>query len=163
MIKKIIFITEITPSVRMKKLIRCPKRYKLTQKNCQNIVKIKLQMSHQRLNMKFNINLPDGEYTLVKYYIDDNCNYFDEWCADRVTYNITDDCFGWSPDDPCIDTTTTLSAQWARELYFNNLKAAYANASVLTPVTQTITVTDGTLVLDESIALNTVVFIDILK
>ncbi|MBE6812433.1 MAG: hypothetical protein E7523_06075 [Ruminococcaceae bacterium] len=114
-------------------------------------------------DMKFRINLPDGEYSVVRYYIDDNCNYFDEWLVDREKYNITDDCFAWSPEDPLLDNPTTLSAQWARDIYFNELKAGYAEKAELIPVEQTVTVTGGTLVLEESILLNTVVFMDILK
>ncbi len=114
------------------------------------------------VNMNFSINLPDGEYKIVKYYIDDNCNYFDEWLVDREKYNITDDCSAWSPEDPMLDNPLTLSAQWARDIYFNELKAGYAEKAKLVPVEESVTVTDGQLVLDESIALNTVVFVDIL-
>lgn len=114
------------------------------------------------VNMNFNINLPDGEYKTVRYYIDDNCNYFDEWLVDREKYNITDDCFSWSPEDPCIDSSVTLSAQWARDIYFNELRPVYAEKSVLVPVEETVTVTDGSLVFDENIPLNTVLFMDII-
>lgn len=114
-------------------------------------------------DMQFTVNLPDGEYTVRKYYINDNCNYFDEWCADRKTYEITDDCFGWSPDDPIIDNPTTLQAQWASEMYFNELKADYALASVLIPVEESVTVENGTLVMEETLPLNTVLFMDIVK
>lgn len=114
-------------------------------------------------DIKCSVRLPDGEYTLVKYYIDDNCNYFDEWLQDREVYNITDDCASWSPEDPLLDNPNTLSAQWARDLYLNQLKAKYAEAAKLIPSEQTVTVTNGTLVLEEAIALNTVLFIDIVK
>ncbi len=114
-------------------------------------------------DIKCSVRLPDGEYTLVKYYIDDNCNYFDEWLQDREVYNITDDCASWSPEDPLLDNPNTLSAQWARDLYLNQLKAKYAEAAKLIPSEQTVTVTNGTLVLEETIALNTVLFIDIVK
>ncbi len=114
-------------------------------------------------DMKFRINLPDGEYSVVRYYIDDNCNYFDEWLVDREKYNITDDCFAWSPEDPLLDNPTTLSAQWARDIYFNELKAGYAEKAELIPVEQTVTVAGGTLVIEESIPLNTVLFMDIVK
>ena len=115
------------------------------------------------VSMKFNINLPDGEYKIIRYYIDDNCNYFDEWLTDREKYSITDDCFSWSPEDPCIDNPTTLSAQWARDIYFNELKAGYAENARLVPAEESVTVTGGCLVIEESIPLNTVLFIDILK
>ncbi len=112
--------------------------------------------------MQFNIKLADGNYTVRKYYINDDCNYFDEWCADRKTYNITDDCFSWSPDDPLIDNPTTLSAAWAREIYFNDLYDQYTKASKLVPVEETVTVENGTLVWTDSIPLNTVVFADLI-
>ncbi len=115
------------------------------------------------VNMHFNINLPDGAYKIVKYYIDDNCNYFDEWLVDREKYNITDDCATWSPEDPMLDNPLTLSAQWARDIYFNELKAVYAEKAKLVPVEETVTVTGGCLAMEESIPLNTVLFIDIVK
>lgn len=112
--------------------------------------------------MKFSVSLPDGTYTLRRYHIDDNCNYFDEWCEDRLTYNITDDCFSWSPEDPMLDSPTTLSAPWARELYLTTLKEKYAAASVLQPTQQTVTVENGELSWEENIPLNTVLFMDLL-
>ena len=62
-----------------------------------------------------------------------------------------------------LDNPLTLSAQWARDIYFNELKAGYAEKARLVPVEETVTVTGGCLALAESLPLNTVVFIDIVK
>lgn len=116
------------------------------------------------MSCKFRINLPqlDGKtVTVTEYLINDDCNYFDEWCADRVKYGIGDDCFSWSPDDPCIGSGTTLSAQWARELYFTQLRESYAECARLTPVSGTATVTGGVLELDRTLGASNVLFIEI--
>ena len=95
------------------------------------------------------------------YTVDDSCNYFDEWREDRVTYGIGDDCFAWSPDDPQIESATTLKDSAARELYFNELAEKYEQCAQLTPVTYTADVVDGRVELDASLAANGVVFFEI--
>lgn len=96
------------------------------------------------------------------YTVDDSCNYFDEWRQDRVTYGIGDDCFGWSPDDPQIESTVTLKDPAARELYIKEqLAEKYEQCAQLTPVTYTADVIDGNVVLDTSLAANGVVFFEI--
>ena len=95
------------------------------------------------------------------YTVDDNCNYFDEWQQDRIAYGIGDDCFGWSPDDPQIESTVTLKDPAARELYFKELAEKYEKCSQLTPVTYTADVVDGRAVLDTSLAANGVVFFEV--
>ncbi|MEI6578436.1 MAG: hypothetical protein WCN92_03100, partial [Eubacteriales bacterium] len=82
--------------------------------NFKNLVEYK-----SSADMKFSIKLPqlNGKtVSVTKYIVDDNSNFFDDWQKDRKTYNITDDCFTWSPDDPALDTQTTLTAQWARDI-----------------------------------------------
>jgi hypothetical protein len=115
-------------------------------------------------DLKLNLNLPQFNGKNVKvtaYTIDDNCNYFDEWIADRKTYNIGDDCFGWSPDDPIIESTVTLQNEEARTLYFEKLRDKYEECSRLVPVEKTYTVTDSTLILETELSPNTVVFYEI--
>lgn len=115
-------------------------------------------------DMKFIINAPqfDGRRVLVtKYTIDDNANFFDDWQLDRNRYHITDDCFTWSPDDPAVDTSTTLTTQWARDIYFNELRPKYETAAMLVPVSETLTVTDGHITLRAAAAPNAVVFFEI--
>ncbi|NLA77348.1 MAG: hypothetical protein GX851_05910, partial [Clostridiales bacterium] len=75
--------------------------------------------------LNFTIDLPefDGKTVkITKRTVSDDCNFFDEWQEDRKTYNIGNNSFSWSPDDPCLDNITTLSDAAAREIYFNNLR-----------------------------------------
>ena len=115
-------------------------------------------------DLKFNINLPqfNGKKVKVKtYVIDDNCNYFDEWIEDRKTYGIGDDCFGWSPEDPQIESYTTLKNEDARNIYFTKLRSKYADCSRLVPEEKTYTVENSALTLETNLAPNGVVFYEI--
>ncbi len=115
-------------------------------------------------DLKFKINLPQFNGKTVNvtaYTVDDNCNYFDEWVEDRKTYGIGDDCFGWSPDDPQIESYVTLKNEQAREVYFTQLRDKYAQCSRLVPVEKTYTVTDSELILETSLSPNGVVFYEI--
>ena len=104
------------------------------------------------INCKFKVNFSQlaGKKVLLSCYsIDYDCNYFDEWWADRTTYGITDDKFAWSPDDPTIDSSTTLKDSAARETYYNLLRDKYVEASKLKPTYQVITLDEnGTAELD---------------
>ena len=116
------------------------------------------------IKTQYVINLPkyNGQTFNVKaYVIDDDCNYFDDWCEDRKTCNITDDCFNWSPQDPQIDSPTTLMDENARSIYFNELYPKYTEASKLTPVDSVATVEYGKLILDVELAPHAVVFLEI--
>lgn len=116
-------------------------------------------------DMTFSINAPqlDGKNVEIKIYkIDDSCNYFDEWVKDREKYGISDDCFGWSPDDPVIENYTTLKDEEARNIYFNELRDKYAECSVLTPSVIEGTVKNGNLTITETVAPNGVVFVEII-
>jgi hypothetical protein len=115
-------------------------------------------------DMTFKIKVPqfDGQTVKVtKYVIDDSSNFFDDWQKDRKTYNITDACFTWSPDDPALDSTTTLTAQWARDIYFKDLRPKYEECSKLIPATETVQVKNGCLTLNATAAPNAVIFYDI--
>lgn len=115
-------------------------------------------------NCRFRINVPQLEgktVTVTEHLVNDDCNFFDEWCADRVKYNITDDCFSWSPDDPVLESKTTLSAEWARELYFIRLRDGYAKSAGLIPVTRTAEVKDGVLDLEYTLGASNVLFLEI--
>lgn len=108
------------------------------------------------VTLKVNVpQLPDGTVTVTAYRIDDDCNWFDEWCEDRKTYGITDDCFSWSPDDGNVNL---MWEPTARSVYENELAPKYAELSRLTPVTFTAQIADGTLTLKDRIEANTVVF-----
>lgn len=97
------------------------------------------------------LNLPQfaaKQVRLTRYAIDDSCNFFDEWQRDRKLYGIGDNCFAWSPDDPCLDSATTLSDPAARKLYMEKLRDKYADCARLEPTDAQYTVgADGTLAL----------------
>lgn len=109
------------------------------------------------INLDIKTTLPDGDREITVYRIDDDCNWFDEWCEDRITYNITDDCFSWSPDDGCINS---LDNAEARAIY-NSLTDKYADCSKLVPETYTVTVENGHIKWATSIDANTVAFFEI--
>lgn len=114
--------------------------------------------------MTFEINVPQFSGKNVKvtaYVINDDCNYFDEWVEDRKTYNITDDCFAWSPDDPSIDNPTTLSDEKARDIYFNELYSKYTECSKLIPTETEMVAKDGKITLDITLDPHAVVFYEI--
>ena len=116
------------------------------------------------VNLTFNINAPQFNGKNVKittYTIDDDCNYFDEWVEDRKTYNIGDDCFGWSPDDPQIDSTITLKDEKARDIYFNELYSKYTEYSKLVPTEEAVAVEDGKITLNTTLDPHAVVFYEI--
>lgn len=116
------------------------------------------------ISVEFVINLPKFEgqtFDVKAYIIDDDCNYFDEWVKDRNTYNITSDCFSWSPQDPAIDNPTTLMNVEMRELYFNELYPKYTEASKLEPIYSTATVEAGKLILNTDLDPHAVVFYEI--
>lgn len=115
-------------------------------------------------DLDFSINVPEFDGKNVKvtaFVVNDDCNYFDEWIEDRKTYNITDDCFSWSPDDPQINNPTTLTDEKARETYFNELYDKYTEYSKLVPTEKELTVTDGRIELDISLDPHAVVFYEI--
>ncbi len=112
-------------------------------------------------NISFEINAPqfDGKtVTITKYVINDDCNYFDEWQQDRIKYNITDDCFSWSPDDPIIENSVTLSDEAARKIYFDELRDKYEQCSQLTPEKETVTVEKGKIEFSQTLGGSNVVF-----
>ncbi len=116
------------------------------------------------VQLTFNINAPQFNGKNVKittYTIDDDCNYFDEWVEDRKTYNIGNDCFNWSPDDPEIDSTVTLENQEARDIYFNELYSKYTECSKLVPTEETVKVENGKIVLNKTLNPHAVVFYEI--
>ena len=114
--------------------------------------------------MIFEINAPQfkgKKVNVTAYVINDDCNYFDEWVEDRKTYNITDDCFAWSPDDPSIDSPITLADENAREIYFNELYPKYTECSKLEPTETQVEIIDGKITLNITLDPHAVVFYEI--
>ena len=115
-----------------------------------------------KADITLNIPAEDGKkYKVTRYLVSDDCNYFDEWQEDRKKYNITDDCFAWSPDDPMIDSGTTLRDPEAREIYYTQLRDKYEKCAVLTPAEYEAEASDGKLSLDVILEAGNVVFFEI--
>lgn len=115
-------------------------------------------------DLELTVKAPQFEGKNVKitaYVIDDDCNWFDEWQQDRITYGIGDECFGWSPDDPIVDNPTTLQNPEAREIYFTQLKPKYYECSKLVPIEETATAQNGEITLSITLDPNAVVFYEI--
>ena len=111
-------------------------------------------------DLSFNISVPqleDGTAKVTAYVIDDDCNFFDEWCEDRKTYGIGDDCFSWSPDDGNVGMMTD---ERAKEIY-GSLYDKYTECSRLIPVTKECEIKNSLLTLDITLEPNTVVFYEI--
>ena len=115
-----------------------------------------------KADVTLNIPAVDGKkYKVTQYLVNDDCNYFDEWQEDRKKYNITDDCFSWSPDDPMLDNTTTLTDPEAREIYYNELREKYKECAVLTPTEFEVTSVEGDISLNVILEAGNVVFFEI--
>ena len=115
-----------------------------------------------KADITLNIPAEDGKkYKVTRYLINDDCNYFDEWQEDRKKYNITDDCFAWSPDDPMIDSGTTLRDPESREIYYTQLREKYKEYAVLTPTEFEASAEEGKLSLDVILEASNVVFYEI--
>ncbi len=116
------------------------------------------------LDVAFSIKLPGfktDRVRVIKKAVNDDCNFFDEWQADRKKYNITDDKFAWSPDDPSLDDRSTLNAPDAVKIYQDKLRNKYMQCAVLHPIEEQKTLTDGELTFRETIDAGTVVFYEI--
>ena len=100
---------------------------------------------------------PDGEVTVCAYRIDDDCNYFDEWTADREANGITDDMFSWSPDDGCV---LMMRDQKAKDLFSANYEK-YEACAALIPQTFQAAVKNGRITLKDTLPANTAVFYEI--
>jgi len=97
---------------------------------------------------------------VTKTVIDDSVNYFVQWEKDRERLGLGDKFGPWSPDDPGLDTSFTLTDEKVKEIYQRDLRAEYMKiANSVTPVTETMTVpADGKLTLSETLSRQAVVF-----
>lgn len=115
--------------------------------------------------VKLSVHLPQAAgktVTLTQHLVSDDCNYFDEWLRDRKTYGIGDDCFCWSPDDPCIDSDRTLHDTAARKIYTEQLRDKYIECAKLVPTQTEQTVdADNMLVLTLTLQAGNVLFLEL--
>lgn len=100
---------------------------------------------------------------VVKWLINDDCNYFDEWQQDRKKFNITDEAFQWSPDDGQVEAGNILKDPHARAIFNEQLREKYIACSQLQPDTAKVKTKRGKYTEDLKIASNNVLFIQITK
>ena len=113
-----------------------------------------------KINLRIkNLPVENGKVKAIVYTIDDSCNYFDDWLADREKYGIGDECFDWSPDCPNIGGS--LKDPQARNIYYETLKDEYAEKSKLIPSETELEIKDGKLIINTELEANTVVFYEI--
>ena len=118
----------------------------------------------EEANFNFKVDLSEYGYKVANIkttYVNDDCNFFDEWQEDRKKYNITDDAFAWSPDDPCLDSPITLADAKAQEIYRTELRDKYIKCSKEVSVNQEIALQDGVLSFGNIVKGNSVVFYEI--
>ena len=111
--------------------------------------------------LSFYVKLPEdsGKVKITKKFINDDCNFFDEWIKDRETYDILDEYVTGSPEDPMLDAT--IIDEDTRSLYWNELRDKYIEESKLTPVVEEQAFEFGAVTIEDTIDPNSVVFYEI--
>ena len=117
----------------------------------------------QELPLLLNIKAPQksGKVTITTKYVNDDCNYFDEWLEDKETYNISNDMFRWSPDDPGIQVFLETADDELKNIYYEKMLPRYREAATLVPKESTAEIKDGKLTINDIIDGNSVVFYEI--
>ena len=112
-----------------------------------------------------NLQLPynSRKAKIVKWLVNDDCNYFDEWQADRQVYNIGNDAFQWSPDDGQVEASIILHDPEAKKIYREQLRNKYIMCSELRPETNTVRIRSRRYSETINIACNTVLFMQLTK
>ena len=98
---------------------------------------------------------------LTAWMIDDRINYFTEWEKDRRRLGVEPAASLWSPDDPGLDSGSTLSDPEIRKIYDRELRSRYADIARLKPAISEIDTADGTLQLDAELDRQAVLFYEI--
>ena len=109
--------------------------------------------------LTFTVSAPqfaDGEAKVKMYMVNDDCNWFDEWRADRKELGISDDQFWWSPDDGCPNWADGEAQQT-----FLGLQEKYADYCRLEPVESTVQVRNGAFTLNAELDPFAVVFFEV--
>lgn len=87
------------------------------------------------ITLDFRLPYNSRKAKIVKWQVNDDCNYFDEWQEDRKRYNITNEAFQWSPDDGQVEASIILKDPRAKKVYNEQLRAKYIECSKLIPDT----------------------------
>lgn len=112
-----------------------------------------------RMNFSINASEYSGKTVEIKtYYINSDCNFFDEWREDAKSYIKKGSAMSWSPDSYVLDGNITDGD--LLEKYNDTLRDKYKSLSILTPESQLVEC-DGTLSFACTADPNTVVFVEI--
>ena len=116
-------------------------------------------------DISLNVQLPfnSRKARIVKWLVNDDCNFFDEWLEDREKYQITNEAFQWSPDDGQVEVRIILKDSVARKIYNDELRAKYIDCSKLKPSSNSIKVKSGIYTENVKLASNNVLFLQITK
>ena len=116
----------------------------------------------RRFSYGMQIKLPfeAEQVQITRYVVSDDCNFFDDWLADWEELGISESDFSWSPDDPLLDMSVTLSSANGIRQY-KTRRDKYIECSRLTPVVETAPVKAGTVTLIETIEAHNVIFLEI--
>ena len=119
---------------------------------------------HHFMPCTMNITVNDTSLTgktveIRTYYINDDCNFFDEWKKDAAKYISSGTATSWSPDSFTLDSDI-LNPE-LHELYTTKLRDEYKKLSVLTHESQKVVVND-TLTLKLKTNANTAAFVEII-
>ena len=125
--------------------------------NFKNTLNYKRRFSY---GMQIKLPFEAKQVEITRYIVGDDCNFFDDWLADWEELGISESDFSWSPDDPLLDMTVTLSSASAINKY-KTKKDKYIECSRLTPVVETAEVKAGTVTLNETIEASNVLFLEI--
>lgn len=117
----------------------------------------------ENLSLKVLLPFNKRKVKLIKWLIDDDCNYFDEWIEDRKKYNISSDAFLLSPEDGQVEARSVLYGTKSRELYFNKLRGKYIKCSKLSPISFKAKTNNGVYSEELELKSNNVLFIQITK
>ena len=113
------------------------------------------------LNLKLPYNSRKAK--IVKWLVNDDCNFFDEWQEDQKKYNITNEAFEWSPDDGQVESSIILKDPHARKIYYEQLRIKYIECSRLKPETNTVRTKKKSYSETVNLAGNNVLFIQITR
>lgn len=121
--------------------------------------------ARDKSEIDINIRLPfnKGTIKVTTTPVDDDCNYFDDWQEDQKKYNITNEAFGYSPDDGQVEASIILRDVNIRKLYIEKLRDKYIKCAELHPVIKKTMVKNGTYRDVMTIKDNSVLFIDITR
>ena len=116
-------------------------------------------------NITLNFKLPysSRKAKIVKWLVNDDCNFFDEWQEDRKKYNITNEAFQWSPDDGHVEAGNILNDPRARKIYNERLRTKYFECSKLDSDTVIVKTSKKRYSETVSMESNNVLFIQITK